>query len=66
MRCSCRKCGEYMVQAERGVFCACVCPCCGNTCKDCMGVTTAPVSKDELVKIYRERIEIENIINRDE
>ncbi len=66
MRCSCRVCGEYMVQAERGIFCECVCPVCANTCKDCMGVTTQPLKKEELIKVYQERIALENKNNIDE
>lgn len=36
MRCSCKACGTYMVQTERGLFSGCQCPECGNICRDCM------------------------------
>lgn len=35
MRCSCKACGTYMVQTERGLFSGCQCPECGNICRDC-------------------------------
>jgi len=39
MRCSCRLCGTYMVQAESEQL-GCVCPECGNRCTDCLGTHT--------------------------
>jgi hypothetical protein len=37
MRCSCPKCGTYMVQKEMGANSACVCPKCLHACDACMG-----------------------------
>ena len=39
MRCSCRMCGTYMIQAESDRL-GCVCPECGNRCADCLGTDT--------------------------
>ena len=50
MRCSCKKCGTYMVQAERGLRSGCCCPECFEFCSDCMGSTETPVSKDALAQ----------------
>ena len=44
MRCSCRECGEYMVHEDAGLG-GCVCPNCGNRCKDCLG-TDSVISKE--------------------
>ena len=46
MRCSCRECGTYMVQAESDHL-GCVCPDCGARCTDCLGTDTV-VSRDRL------------------
>jgi len=46
MRCSCRECGTYMVQAESDHL-GCVCPDCGARCQDCLGTDTV-VSRDQL------------------
>ncbi len=46
MRCSCRECGTYMIQAESGRL-GCVCPDCGTRCNDCLGTDTV-VSRDRL------------------
>ncbi len=46
MRCSCRLCGTYMIQADSSVL-GCVCPDCGNRCRDCLGTDTV-VSRDHL------------------
>ena len=46
MRCSCKECGTYMVQAESDHL-GCVCPDCGYRCNDCLGTNTV-VSKDSL------------------
>jgi len=48
MRCACKSCGEYMVQAERGLMSGCCCPACGNECRDCMGSLEKPLSVEEL------------------
>ena len=39
MRCSCKACGTYMVQAESDHL-GCVCPDCGYRCNDCLGTDT--------------------------
>ena len=39
MRCSCPKCGTYMIQAE-SLRLGCVCPECGTHCSDCLGTDT--------------------------
>ena len=46
MRCSCKECGTYMVQAESDHL-GCVCPDCGYRCNDCLGTNTV-VSKERL------------------
>ena len=46
MRCSCKECGTYMVQAESDHL-GCVCPDCGYRCNDCLGTNTV-VSRDSL------------------
>ena len=48
MRCSCKHCGTYMVQTERGLFSGCKCPECGNMCRDCMGSVEGPFAPDQL------------------
>ncbi len=49
MRCSCRNCGEYMVQSESEHL-GCVCPSCGNRCTDCLGTDTL-LSREQLRKL---------------
>mgnify|MGYP006873212546 CR=1 FL=1 len=46
MRCSCRNCGTYMIQADSDHL-GCVCPDCGRRCQDCLGTDTV-VSEDKL------------------
>lgn len=46
MRCSCKECGTYMIQAESDHL-GCVCPDCGYRCNDCLGTNTV-VSKEAL------------------
>lgn len=46
MRCSCKECGTYMVQAESDHL-GCVCPDCGYRCNDCLGTNTV-VSREML------------------
>ena len=46
MRCSCKECGTYMVQAESDRL-GCVCPDCGYRCNDCLGTDTV-VSRDRI------------------
>ena len=52
MRCSCKNCGTYMVQAESSHL-GCVCPDCGNRCNDCLGTDTV-VSRDRLASLARD------------
>ena len=49
MRCSCKECGVYMVQAESDHL-GCVCPDCGYRCNDCLGTNTV-ISKDSLLAL---------------
>ena len=46
MRCSCKECGTYMIQAESDRL-GCVCPDCGYRCNDCLGTDTV-VSRDRI------------------
>ena len=46
MRCSCKECGTYMVQADSDKL-GCVCPDCGYRCNDCLGTDTV-VSREAL------------------
>ena len=39
MRCSCKECGTYMIQAESDHL-GCVCPDCGYRCNACLGTNT--------------------------
>lgn len=48
MRCSCRACGAYMAQSERGLESGCRCPECLNVCNDCMGTAQKPLSAEDL------------------
>ena len=49
MRCMCRECGTYMVQAEDGKL-GCICPECFNRCRDCLG-TDSVMSREELKQL---------------
>ncbi len=49
MRCSCKICGQYMVQSE-GEKMGCVCTDCGYRCLDCLGTDTV-VSRDHLAAL---------------
>ncbi len=49
MRCSCKECGTYMVQAESDHL-GCVCPDCGYRCSDCLGTDTV-VSRDRIAAL---------------
>jgi hypothetical protein len=48
MRCSCKLCGVYMVQSERGLESGCRCPECLNICNDCMGTAQKPLTAEDL------------------
>lgn len=52
VRCSCKECGTYMVQAESDHL-GCVCPDCGYRCADCLGTDTV-VSRDRLKDLARD------------
>ncbi len=49
MRCMCRECGTYMVQAEDNKL-GCICPECFSRCRDCLG-TDSVMSRDELASL---------------
>ncbi len=49
MRCSCPRCGTYMIQAE-SMRLGCVCPECGTHCSDCLGTDTV-ISRDAFRKL---------------
>lgn len=56
MRCSCRVCGTYMVQRERGMLSGCVCPECFSTCNMCTQTEGGtPKTAEELTFQYRLR-----------
>ena len=60
MRCSCKTCGTYMVQAESSHL-GCVCPECGYRCNDCLGTDTV-VSRDRLKELASDpRFDPENL-----
>lgn len=52
MRCSCKECGTYMVQADSDLL-GCVCPDCGYRCRDCLGTNTV-VSKEHLTDLAKD------------
>ncbi len=61
MRCSCKECGTYMIQADSSVL-GCVCPDCGYRCQDCLGTDTV-VSRDHLRDLmFDPRFTPENIL----
>ena len=60
MRCSCRECGTYMIQAESSSL-GCICPDCGFRCRDCLGTDTV-VSRDRLKELaFDPRFDPENL-----
>ncbi len=60
MRCSCKECGTYMIQAESDHL-GCVCPDCGYRCNDCLGTDTV-VSRDRLKELAADpRFDPENL-----
>lgn len=60
MRCSCKECGVYMVQAESDRL-GCVCPECGYRCRDCLGTNTV-VSREALRALaFDPRFDPENL-----
>lgn len=60
MRCSCKQCGTYMIQAESDHL-GCICPDCGYRCNDCLGTNTV-VSRERLKDLaFDPRFDPENI-----
>ena len=49
MRCMCRECGTYMVQADDAKL-GCVCPECFARCRDCLG-TDSCLTREQLKEI---------------
>ena len=52
MRCMCRNCGTYMVQAEDGNL-GCVCPECFTRCRDCLG-TDSCLTREQLEEMKKD------------
>ena len=50
MRCSCKECGTYMIQADSDRL-GCVCPDCGYRCTDCLGTDTV-LRKEEISRFH--------------
>ena len=60
MRCSCKECGIYMVQADAPHL-GCVCPECFYRCTDCLGINTV-VSKESIRALaFDPRFQPENL-----
>lgn len=60
MRCACKECGVYMIQAESDHL-GCVCPECGYRCTDCLGTNTV-VSREALRSLaFDPRFQPQNI-----
>ena len=60
MRCGCKECGTYMIQAESNRL-GCVCPECGYRCSDCLGTDTV-VTRDRLKDLAADpRFDPENL-----
>ncbi len=60
MRCSCKECGIYMVQADAPHL-GCVCPECFYRCTDCLGTNTV-VSREGLKSLaFDPRFKPENL-----
>ena len=60
MRCSCKECGTYMIQAESDHL-GCIYADCGYRCNDCLGTNTV-VSRDRLKELaFDPRFDPENI-----
>ncbi len=49
MRCSCRDCGTYMIQAD-DLTLGCVCPSCGARCTACLG-TNSVLSSEQIRRL---------------
>ncbi len=49
MRCSCQRCGAYMVQDEKGIESRCICPECFFVCSACIDTSGGkPLDPDSL------------------
>ncbi len=60
MRCSCKVCDTYMIQAESDRL-GCVCPDCGYRCNDCLGTDTV-VPRNRLSELEQDpRFSPENL-----
>ena len=60
MRCSCKECGTYMIQAESDHL-GCICPDCGYRCNDSLGTNTV-VSRDRVKDLaFHPRFAPENL-----
>ena len=60
MRCSCKVCDTYMIQAESDRL-GCVCPECGYRCNDCLGTDTV-VPRSRLSELEKDpRFSPENL-----
>ncbi len=60
MRCSCKECGIYMVQADAPHL-GCVCPECFYRCTDCLGTNTV-VSRESIRALaFDPRFQPENL-----
>ena len=60
MRCSCKECGIYMVQADAPHL-GCVCPECFYRCTDCLGINTV-VSRESIKALaFDPRFQPENL-----
>ena len=49
MRCSCKECDTYMIQAESDHL-GCVCPECGYRCNACLG-TNSIITREQLAAL---------------
>ena len=54
MRCSCPRCGTYMIQAE-SLRLGCVCPECGVHCSDCLGTNTV-ISREAFQQLKQDPV----------
>lgn len=56
MRCSCKRCGTYMIQQEQGTESRCICPQCFFTCTACVAPSGGqPLSPIGLRQAYLAR-----------
>lgn len=49
MRCSCKECQTYMIQAD-DLTLGCICPNCGERCTACLGTNTV-ISKEKFKEL---------------